>query len=317
MNIKELVLKILKIPLSGIVNFLLKNLNIFIIYRIGEAIGDQLCITAVVRLIHQQYPFKIVVISSYPEIFYNNPRVWKNIGVKKNRYYLSRVLRQLSGAQLENFLFNNSKVTYVNFMRLNGHDIHLTQAHSLHFKHSINFNEIENEIYFSENEIKSYKNQFKLPLNFSLINPLGKSSYTPNKNWGFENFQNLVNLSDNINWIQVGLPRDKKLFGVVDCYKNITLRELFYLTSKAKFILAEEGLLNHIASAFKTKSYVVHSGFSQVSLANYQNTILISKHSACEFAPCWKLEECGVKHKPCIFGITPNSVLESIVQDLR
>ena len=144
MNIKELVLKILKIPLSGIVNFLLKNLNIFIIYRIGEAIGDQLCITAVVRLIHQQYPFKIVVISSYPEIFYNNPRVWKNIGVKKNRYYLSRVLRQLSGAQLENFLFNNSKVTYVNFMRLNGHDIHLTQAHSLHFKHSINFNEIEN-----------------------------------------------------------------------------------------------------------------------------------------------------------------------------
>ena len=58
--------------------------------------------------------------------------------------------------------------------------------------------------------------------------------------------------------------------------------------------------------------YVVHSGFSQVSLAHYKNTVLISNHSACEFAPCWRLEECGVKNKPCIFGITPDTVLEII-----
>ena len=107
MNIKELVVKTLKHPLSDVINYLFKRFNIFVIYRIGNAIGDQLCMSAVVRLIDEQYSYRVVVISSYPEIFYNNPRVWKNIGVKRFSLYISRVLRFFSGPQLENFLFKN------------------------------------------------------------------------------------------------------------------------------------------------------------------------------------------------------------------
>ena len=317
MSIKKVIKQLLLKPLSGIFNYILKMFNVFVIYRIGSAIGDQLCMSAVVRLINEQYPFKIIVISSYPEIFYNNPRIWKIVGVRGRGLYLSKILRLLSGAQLENFLFNNNELSYADYMRVNGHNLHLVQAHSMHFKHNIDFTEILNEIHFSKDEINTYQQKFKLPSSFSLINPVGKDSYTPNKNWGFENFQHVVKFSNNINWIQVGLPKDKELLGVIDCYNTTTLRELFYLTSQAKFVLAEEGLLNHISSAFQTKSYVVHSGFSQVSLSHYKNTVLISNHSACEFAPCWRLEECGVKNKPCIFGITPDTVLEIIAQDKR
>ena len=317
MSIKKVIKQLLRKPLGGIVNNILKMFNIFIIYRIGSAIGDQLCMTAVVRLINEQYPFKIVVISSYPEIFYNNPRIWKIIGVRGQGLYLSKILRLLSGAQLENFLLSNNELSYADYMRVYGHNLHLVQAHSMHFKHNIDFTEILNEIHFSKDEINTYQQKFKLPSSFSLINPVGKDSYTPNKNWGFENFQHVVKFSNNINWIQVGLPKDKELLGVIDCYNTITLRELFYLTSQAKFVLAEEGLLIHISSAFQTRSYVVHSGFSQVSLSHYKNTVLISNHSACEFAPCWRLEECGVKNKPCIYGITPDTVLEIIPQDKR
>jgi hypothetical protein len=315
MSFKDIVKHIAKKPLSIIINSLLRSINIFVIYRIGAAIGDQVCMTAVIRLINEQHPYKILVISSYPEIFYNNPRIWKCFGVRGSGLYLSRILRFLSGAQLENFLFKNNELSYVDYMRVYGNHLHLVQAHAIHFKHNIDFTEILNEIYFSKNEIKSFKKKFQLPKNFSLIHPLGKSTFTPNKKWGFENFQDVIKLSENINWIQVGLPQDKKLFGVLECFTKITLRELFYLTSRAQFILAEEGLLNHISSAFNTKSYVVHSGFSQASLAHYQNTVLISNQSACEFSPCWRLEECGVKNKPCIFSIAPNTVLETIVQD--
>ena len=317
MSIMKIVKHISQKPLSFITNFLLKKFSIFVIYRIGKAIGDQLCMTAVIRLINEQYPFKILVISSYPEIFYNNLRVWKCFGVRGRGLYLSRILRLLSGAQLENFLFKNDKLSYVEYMRAYGNNLHLVQAHAMHFKHNIDFTAILNKIYFSKDEIKTYQQKFKLPSSFSLINPVGKDSYTPNKKWGFENFQHVVKFSNNINWIQVGLPKDKELLGVIDCYNTTTLRELFYLTSLAKFVLAEEGLINHISSAFKTKSYVVHSGFSQVSLSHYKNTVFISNHSACEFAPCWRLEECGVKNKPCIFDIAPNAVLEIIAQDLR
>ena len=315
MSIIKAINQLLQKPLSGIINHILKMFNVFIIYRIGSAIGDQLCMTAGVRLINEQYPFKIVVISSYPEIFYNNPRIWKIVGVEGQGLYLSKILRLLSGAQLENFLFNNNELSYADYMRVYGHNLHLVQAHSMHFKHNIDFTEILNEIHFSKDEIRLYQQKFKLSSSFSLINPVGKDSYTPNKNWGFKNFQHVVKFSNNINWIQVGLPKDKELLGVIDCYNTTKLRELFYLTSQAKFVLAAEGLINHISSAFKTKSYVVHSGFSQVSLSHYKNTVFISNHSACEFAPCWRLEECGVKNKPCIFGITPNTVLEIIAQD--
>ena len=82
MSIMKTVKHIAQNPLSFITNFLLRNLSIFVIYRIGRSIGDQLCMTAVIRLINEQHPFKILVISSYPEIFYNNPRIWKCFGVR-------------------------------------------------------------------------------------------------------------------------------------------------------------------------------------------------------------------------------------------
>jgi ADP-heptose:LPS heptosyltransferase len=200
-------------------------------------------------------------------------------------------------------------------MRQTKSNIHLIEAHSQHFFHKIKQDKFKNEIFFSKDEIEQYRLKFKLLSRFSLINPVGKDSYTPNKNWGFDNFQQIVDSSDNINWIQVGISDDKKLLGVLDYRGTTTLRELFYLVSKAEFILANEGLLNHIASAFNAKSYVVHSGFSQTALSKYDNTTCFSNNVACEYSPCWKLDECGIPNKPCINSITPNKVLERIIKD--
>ena len=59
MSFMKIVKHIAKKPLSFIINFLLRSINIFVIYRIGTAIGDQLCMSAVIRLISKQHPFKI------------------------------------------------------------------------------------------------------------------------------------------------------------------------------------------------------------------------------------------------------------------
>ena len=47
------------------------------------AISDQVCMSAVAKEMKIQKNFKVIVFSSYPEIFVNNPYVWKNIGIKK------------------------------------------------------------------------------------------------------------------------------------------------------------------------------------------------------------------------------------------
>ena len=312
MGIKRTIKYTFQKPLSSAVNYLFKRFNIFVIYRIGNAIGDQLCMSAIVRLIDEQYPFKIVIISSYPEIFYNNPRVWKNIGVKRFSLYISRVLRFFSGPQLENFLFKNNKYSFEEYMRSSGKGLHLVEAHSLHFNHGINYNIIQNEIYLSKSEIEKYAKKFNLPESYSVIQPNSKISYTPNKQWDMGDFQKVVDKRRDIYWVQVGNQNEFLLKNVQDYRGITTLRELFYIVSRSQFVFANEGIMNHIASAFDVKSYVISSGFSDISLTKYDNSVLFNSNDSCDRSPCWLLDECGVSGKPCLSSIDPEIVASQL-----
>ena len=268
--------------------------------------------SAIVRLIDEQYPFKIVIISSYPEIFYNNPRVWKNIGVKRFSLYISRVLRFFSGPQLENFLFKNNKYSFEEYMRSSGKGLHLVEAHSLHFNHGINYNIIQNEIYLSKSEIEKYAKKFNLPESYSVIQPNSKISYTPNKQWDMGDFQKVVDKRRDIYWVQVGNQNEFLLKNVQDYRGRTTLRELFYIVSRSQFVFANEGIMNHIASAFDVKSYVISSGFSDISLTKYDNSVLFNSNDSCDRSPCWLLDECGVSGKPCLSSIDPEIVASQL-----
>jgi len=313
MSIKKFIKYTFQKPLSSAVNYLFKRFNIFVIYRIGNAIGDQLCMSAIVRLIDEQYPFKIVIISSYPEIFYNNPRIWKNIGVLHFSLIASRILRFLSGSRLENFLFKNNKYSFVEYMRSSDRKLHLVEAHSLHFNNEITYKKIQNEIYFSKSEIKKYAKKFNLPESYSVIQPNSKRSYTPNKQWSMENFQQVVDKRNDIHWVQVGGQNEFLLNSVEDYRDETTLRELFYIVSRSQFVFANEGLINHIASAFKVTSYVISSGFSSISLAKYDNSVFFDASGSCENSPCWLLDECGVSGKPCLSNIDPEIVATQLL----
>jgi hypothetical protein len=313
MTLKNFSKLILLKPFSEVINYFLRVFNIFIIYRIGHAIGDQLCMTAVVRLINQNYSLKIIVISSYPEIFVNNPRIFKNFGVFGTGLFLSRLLRSLSGTNIENFLFTHNKFLFEEYMRINGRSLHLVQAHTMHFKINLDFSEIMNEIYFSASEIETYEKKFNLPKFFSVIQPNSKKSYTPNKQWEISNYQIVIDNQKNIKWLQVGADNEFLLNNVLDFRGKTSLRELFYIVSKARFVFASEGLINHIASAFQIQSYVISSGFSSNNLSNYKNTVFFDSIGSCGNSPCWLLKECGVNGKPCLSNIDPIEVANKLI----
>jgi ADP-heptose:LPS heptosyltransferase len=309
-SVKYLIQKLL----SKITNGILKFFNIYIIYRIGHAVGDQLCMSSVIKLINEQYPFKIVVISSFSELFNNNPRLWKNYEVKVNYTgsLLARILRFLSGDRLENFLFTNKNITYEDYMRKNASQLHLAQANTLHFNIDIDFNQITNEIYLSKQEIKAYKSKFNLPDSYSLIQPNAKISYTPNKQWGYHNYQKVITQLNLINWVQVGVEGDLLLNDVINFVGVTSLRELAFLLKNADFVLSDEGLLNHMASAVDSKSYVVFSGFSQTELAHYDTTISIVNNPQVECSPCWITDNCPKKIKYCTEKISVKQVVNEL-----
>ena len=153
-----------------------------------------------------------------------------------------------------------------------------------------------------------------LPKNFAIIQPIGKTTYTPNKEWGFDKFQNVVEKTKEINWVQSGLKDDLLLKYVLDLRgETKSLRELAFLISKADFVLCLEGLLNHLAAAVNTKSFVVFSGFSQIELAKYDTSIAIAKVPQVECSPCWLLENCPKEKKYCTEDILVEDVVESVV----
>ena len=300
--------------LSKLTNSILKFFNVYVIYRIGHAVGDQLCMSSVIRLIQKQYPFKIIVISSFSELFHNNPRLWRSYQVKVGYLgsKIARILRFLSGNHIENFLFTNVDTTYEDYMRDHSNLLHIVEANTLHFNLDLNFDMISNEIFLTKNEINSFSRKFNLREPYSIIQPNSKTSYTQNKAWGFEKYQKIVTSFKDINWIQVGLKGDLILDDVRNYVGMTSLRELAFLIKNADFVLADEGLLNHMASAFESKSFVIFSGFSQVELAKYDTTVPIVNFPQVNCSPCWITENCPKKIKYCTEQISIEQVIDEI-----
>ena len=300
--------------LSKLANNILRFLNIFVIYRIGHGIGDQLCMSSVIKLINEQYPFKIVVISSFSDLFYNNPRLWRNYEVKVNYFgsIIAKILRNLSGEYLENFLLESNTYSFEEYMREKNVKLHLVEVNTFNFKINLNFDEISNEIFLSHSEIENFSRKFNLPKSYSVIQPNAKTSYTPNKGWGFDNYQKMITKLNNITWIQVGLKGDLILNGVENITGKTSLRELAFVIKNANFVIADEGLLNHIASSVGSISYVIYSGFHPIAISKYEKTISIVNNPQVECAPCWLKESCPKKIKYCTEGISVSQVINKI-----
>jgi len=315
-KIATIPLKVFAPPLNGF----LKKFNIFILHTRGLSAGDHVCMSAVVRMINEQYRFKIVVLSAYPEIFVNNPRVWRNISQKKwsllTRRIVSFLLFSLRGIQIERFLFFAQEYTLEDHMRKTKSQTHLVQVHSQHFRLPLNYQSFKPEIFFTDEEIVHYKKKYELPRQFAVVQPVGKTTYTPNKEWGFEKFQEIVKQLPQITWIQLGLAHDELLAGVIDFRdKTNKLRELFYVVSQASFLLILEGLYNHIAAAFDIKSFVIFSGFHPFSIAKYACTIPLVRTPQVECSPCWLLTPCPIKGKPCTEDIGVSYVVNEILKN--
>ena len=190
--------------------------------------------------------------------------------------------------------------------------MHLAEVNTLHFKINLNFDRISNEIYFSQKEILTYSQKFNLPNSYSVIQPNSKTSYTPNKGWGFEKYQKVVSHFKDILWIQLGTTGDLILNDVINYVGETSLRELAFIIKNAEFIIADEGLLNHVASAVKTKSFVLQSGFSNTDISKYTDTIHIVNNPQVSCSPCWITSKCPKKIKYCTEQILVSEVINEL-----
>ena len=300
--------KIFRIYIKAFINFFLRKTGYIVLYRLGFSIGDQVCLSALVRKVFETSDHKIIVLSSFPEIFESNPKVSKNIVIKKNISFFNKLLRGIQGDRVLCFNFNK-KISPENFQKKLLNPMHLAELHSHHWSLNIKSQDIKNEICFSSDEEKKLEEKYSfLPEKFCIIQPNSKLSYNKNKQWKIVNFQKVVDGTRNLFWVQVGSKGETVLQNVINITGQTSLRELFFLVKKAHLTLSGEGLINHIAGAFDVSSYVVLSGSQHENLAKYSNSIFI-KSNKCKFSTCWELDDCKVGEKPCLSSIKPDEVI--------
>lgn len=298
--------------IKKLIDSFLKKKKVFIIYRMGSAIGDQLLLTGVANLIKKKYNYKVVIFTSYKELFYNNQNIFRIFSFRRSSI-ICRIIFKFFEYFSFDFIKNySSRIEDTNkmFGLKKYQKIHLAEYHAMGLNLDLDFKNYKPDIFFSENELNNFKKKFVLPKNYAIIQATGKESFTRNKEWGFENFQKVVDGSKNINWVQLCEKKDKKLNNTYNVFDNINLRELFYLVYQSKFILCLEGLYNHVAAAFKKKTFLILSGFISENHVKYKNNVIIQKYQSLICAPCYKLYDCDIENKPCTNNISTDDVIK-------
>ena len=302
------------ISISKILNNFLNFLRIKFIFRNGKAIGELVYLTSLVSFFYKKN-YRVIVLTKYPEIFYNNFKIYLNLNSDRLFFLkkiIFKILFKIEGENIINFNPFNSKLKVDDhFLKNYSQDTHFLSSVSQKLGIFMDYRNIQNEFYFSKIEEEKLKNKLKLPDSYALIHSESKKTFALNKEWGSEKMQKVVDGYNNITWVQIGLSSDFPLEGVIHKF-DLTIREMGFLVYKCKFLVSLEGVFNHLASCFKKKNFLILSGMLPFQASYYKNNVIISNTEKLRCYPCYQLNNCNVEGKPCTNGILVDDVLKKI-----
>ena len=255
----------------------------------GSAIGDNLLMTGFAKF-YQKSNRRVIIITHHSDLIKQSPFVyktinWKNIKFKKILYYL---LKFSEGKQIVEFTFPFTHYGFKDFHTAKRHGLfnqfdnppiwrlHVADRYSKEYFSDFSGALISSKDSYIEKLIKDLKKAHPMK-RIGVINPRSKTKFTKLKQFGFKNYQKIVNMTkDKFIFIQVGLRNEECLNSIDFDARGKTLPFLVNLISYCDFVLADEGLNNHIASSFTNiTSYVPYSLFSEPSHFSYQNTFIL------------------------------------------
>lgn len=312
--IKKIIISILNYSLKPLVYILLKLFNTVIIFRFGNSLGDQVYMSSILREINIKKKKNIILFTNFDQFYKNNPRIKILI---KSTYgtIVSFLLNNMTGKMIMNFNSIYSNKSNKHFLYYHKKNIHIAQAMSEHFPLDLDYSNLENELFLTEKEKKSFSFKMNLPKKYSLIHSQSKQSFTKNKEWKQEGMQDIINNLDNINWIQIGKSEEPKLKNC-SFFFDLPLRELAFIISKCDFIVCYEGFFNHLASCFNKKTFLIHTGFLPIQSFKYKNNIVIHNNEKIRCYPCYDLV-CDEHQKNVKQNIDSEFVFKKIKNNLN
>jgi len=124
------------------------------------------------------------------------------------------------------------------------------------------------EVVFTQEE--EWEREVLAKRRFIIINPHIKGKAPESKRWPFEYYQEVVNsMKEGFEIIQPKQdPSEPTLVGAQPMV--LDLRQLAVYLSTAALVICSEGLLHHLAAAFKTRAVVLFGGFISPHVTGYR-----------------------------------------------
>ena len=264
---------ILLSPVRWLVEKILEKKHLIILYRVwGTGLGDTLAMTTILDVLHQKRNVGGIIFSKFPELFENNPQVALNLDYNRMpkllRSLLKKVFKYLRGKSVtcvgrEEWVLGtmpwqknpesrqDRRKFYLGVLLpdIPGNLGHLETALPV--------------IVFGEDELRQYEERFKfLPDEFGVVKATVGATRRGGmllKNWSVEGMQAVVlnRHASPFPWVQVGDKTEPALDGAINLLGNTSLRETFYIISRAKVVLTVEGFISHVAAALKRPLVII------------------------------------------------------------
>lgn len=263
--------------------YYLLNPNTIFLRRFSHGMGDNLLLTMLASELNNKYPNKSVIVETeWPDLFVNNPNVtWFT---KKHFTTTKRHIRPKYKINIDTKRsLYNQMMDYIDTKEKG-----------------------KPELFLTDKEVNDAKRNY--PFNYIVTCPEGKQGFTANrKEWGFNNFQLLSNLFEEIEVIQIGSKDDRLLENVIDA-RGLSIRESAAILHGSMFFLGLEGGLMHLAKSVGVKGIILYGGFIKPEISGYDDFLNIYKEVHC--SPCFNSNKAHsvCENMICFKDITPKYV---------
>lgn len=154
-----------------------------------------------------------------------------------------------------------------------GRIIDSSGGHRPYIKQFVNYKSIFNidhvaragRVYFDE----SYLPQRRLEKPYIVVSPHIKANASPNKSWGFERWQRVVDGLDCRVYQLLADPSERVLEGV-EAIKTPSFKHAIAIIAGAACVICNEGGSHHMAASYGVPAVVVFGGFTPVSVTGYE-----------------------------------------------
>jgi hypothetical protein len=199
--------------------------------------GDDIMTTARVRAMHERAPARVLVTGldgepRWSEVWENNPKF------ARDRASAGQILRDGPGAR-----------PHLDYRRM-------TRGRFFF-----------NEVMLEPGEIFLTEAEKALARCAIFIEPHVKVGASPNKDWGYQRFQELVRARPDLPWVQCdhGLP----LLEGIDVVSTGSIREACGVLSGARAAVLPEGGMHHAAAALGVPAVVIFGAYIPPSITGY------------------------------------------------